>query len=194
MNTFFIVWNMARKPGTFIHTTKESVQSEVDRLQRVNPDDTFVILKSVGQAKIKRKTIIEEVKIMNMDDVNPIKKFVEESRKKLRKKLIKNNEQEESSRFNSSNTWKTSGDRYILIKNLTDEHLLNIIKMLNQRARDNHRKALKIAYSLMGSIRRTVDVDRIEDDIQYMEMHGPDTLRQFPIMYNLTREKFSRSL
>lgn len=50
MNTFYVVWNIARGLPTYRHNTLDAAVKEAERLARVHPGQQFHVLGSMGVA------------------------------------------------------------------------------------------------------------------------------------------------
>ena len=45
---FWVVWNPQRNPPMYKHMTEEAAIAEAERLARLNPDHTFIVLEAIA--------------------------------------------------------------------------------------------------------------------------------------------------
>ena len=177
-----------------MHTSKQLATEEVNRLQEQNPENNFVILKSVSYSKVKITFEQVSMDFTLKPQPSPIKKTIKKKESCTLEDTYSPTKRHYEDRFAQQNYWKSSNNRYIKINEMTNEHLLNIISMLERRVKHEYKKALETAYNLMNLFNGDVAVNCIEQEIQNMEIDGPDAYKSFPIMYNLTREKLRRGI
>ena len=192
MRTFYIIWNMSRKPGTHLHVSKQLATEEVNRLQEQNPGDIFVILKSISYNKAK--VTFEQVDMSRTPERTAKKKESCMSRRSKEKPVQHN----KSNRFDRNDCWIGLYGDSTKIEVLTNEHLINIISMLERRSDRIYESMLRKLHKHKAlhrvSNKPSISLHKIIEDIHYLEMNKPDVYEHFPIMYDLIREKIRRGL
>ena len=95
-------------------------------------------------------------------------------------------------------TWKTKDGTDILIKDMTDRHLLNSIKFLEKYERHVRWSLVKQIDFLLGGTKGEVAQDMMNDHIDDLTMDHEDSSDLFeeycPAYYDLLEEAKSRGL
>lgn len=91
-------------------------------------------------------------------------------------------------------TWKMRDGTVILIKDMTDSHLDNTIKMLDRKAKAAHYAELTAGYAILGTLQGEMAIDDVERGINQMEENGPCPEDHFPVYMDLVAEQSKREL
>lgn len=90
--------------------------------------------------------------------------------------------------------WKCKDGTKIRIKDMSDSHLINTIKLIERFSDHQHRQALRHAYMMENWLNGEVALDCIADQIDHMEEYGDDPTETTPIYTDLIDEALRRGL
>jgi len=90
--------------------------------------------------------------------------------------------------------WRTKEGKQIKIEDLTDSHLLNIIKMLERFTEDNYEDELAEAASFASSMHGDMSSYHAEQAFDEVGMKEPNPFKDYPIYLSLYAEAVKRGL
>jgi hypothetical protein len=90
--------------------------------------------------------------------------------------------------------WKTKDGQKVRICDMSDDHLINTIKMLERIAKQIWHYELATAYSAANFLQGEMAIDSADGHIRHLEEEGPDVTRHYPIYENLYYEAMRREL
>jgi len=70
--------------------------------------------------------------------------------------------------------WKTKSGRKVRICDMSDDHLLNTIRMLKRNAEAYYEYSIADGFSLLGSLRGEMAIDHLEGQLGNLLEEGPD--------------------
>jgi len=90
--------------------------------------------------------------------------------------------------------WVTKDGRRIRICDMTDEHLVNTIKMLERATEIKENCQIAQGYAMLGFVNGDMAQLAVDQDLRALEEDGLDPAEEFPIYEALTLEAMRRGV
>ena len=94
----------------------------------------------------------------------------------------------------STDMWTTATGRKIKIVDMTDSHLRNTIKMLEQYAKHMEQQVINAGESMLYSLQGEMAIESVEKDLDRLYQNGLDPCEISPIYCKLIAEANKRRL